>query len=224
MDPNWVAAIGQWVGAIATFAAVVVALYIAHSSGKQARGQVQQARVDSVRPMLVINEYDGQMKTSTSNPAWLAWDNPFLNLKVRNIGMGAALNIACVLYGAESYWVGDIPNQKQVNSESDKHWTCWFPDSIGAGEVKEQSYKIGASTFYEPNKQIGGHSFNAPAQPPFSMNPSQSTYICRVTLTYHDIFKNKYASFFDLRLQPPGWEHVAFEEKIKKDLHDLEGH
>lgn len=87
-----------------------------------------------------------------------------------------------------------------------------------------QRYALGASTFYEENKHIRKHRFNAPAQPPFLFQPKEDTYICRVVTTYHDISGRNHASIFDYRFIPRSWVFVTLEEDIIEDLHSLEAH
>ncbi len=120
-DPNWIAAIGQCVAALATVAAVLTALYIAHKSGRQ----VLQDRYHAARPLISIDGDDTALPRSPGNPAWLAWDTKSIELSMHNVGNGPAFNIASVIYGAESYVVGDVGSTKRESSEKDNHWTCW---------------------------------------------------------------------------------------------------
>lgn len=223
-DPNWLAAIGQCIAAIGTIAAVVVALYIANKSGKQAREQSSQLHYDEMRPVLVIHGEDDLLPRSPGNDLWLKWDANEISLHIYNAGNGPALNISSVIYGAESYMLGDVGSQKRVDDTKETHWTCWDGNYLKAGEDALLCYKLGASTFYEKSKHIREHRFNAPAQPSFSFQPKEDTYICRVVVTYHDIAKRKYASVFDYRFIPRSWVFVALEEDITEDLHDLEAH
>ena len=223
-DPNWLAAIGQCVAAVGTIAAVVVALRIANESGKQAREQSSQLHYDAMRPVLVIHGEDDLLPRSPNGDLWLNWSANEIKLHIYNAGNGPALNIASVIYGAESYMVGEVGSQKRVGDTKETHWTCWDGNYLKAGEDVFQCYKLGASTFYEESKHIRKHLFNAPAQPPFSFQPREDTYICRVVTTYHDIAGRKYASIFDYRFIPRSWVFVALEEDITEDLHDLEAH
>jgi hypothetical protein len=49
---------------------------------------------------------------------------------------------------------------------------------------------------------------------------SNPWYICRVTMTYQDIFHRKHASIYDLAFQQR-WQVVALIDDIKNDLGDL---
>ncbi len=221
-DPNWLAAIGQCVAAIGTIAAVIVALRIANKSGKQAQEQSSQLQYGAMRPVLVIHGDDASLPRSSNNNLWMDWSASEIKLHMYNAGNGPALNIASVIYGAESYVVGTLGSR--VDDSQDIHWTCWDGNYLKAGEDSIQRYALGASTFFEGNKQIRRHKFNAPAQPSFSLQPKEATYICRVVTTYHDIFGRKYASIFDYQFIPQSWVFIALEEDIAEDLNDLEAH
>lgn len=57
-NPNHIAifaGLGQWVSAIASFLAVVVALYVSIRSNNASQKQSQRVRYDSARPALVIS-------------------------------------------------------------------------------------------------------------------------------------------------------------------------
>lgn len=220
LDPNWVAAIGQWAGAAGTFAAVVVALYLAQKSGRQGL----QDRYNAARPLISIDGDDAALPRSPGNPPWLAWDAKSIELSMHNVGNGPAFNIASVIYGAESYVVGNLGSLTRVSGEKNSHWTCWDAGYLAVGVKEAHTYVLGASTFYKGRNRIRDHTFYAPPQPFFSAQAQEPTYVCRVVTTYHDIFGHKHASIFQYRLMPPSWECIVFEEAITEDLHDLEGH
>lgn len=123
-DPNWLAAIGQFVAAIGTIAAVVVALRIANESGKQAQEQSSQLHYEAMCPVLVIHGEDDLLPRSPDNDLWLDWSANEIKLHIYNAGNGPALNIASVIYGAESYMLGDAGSQKRVDNTKETHWTC----------------------------------------------------------------------------------------------------
>ena len=148
-DPNWLAAIGQGVAAIGTIAAVIVALRIANKSGKQAQEQSKQLQYDALRPVLVIHGDDALLPRSSNNNLWMDWSAGEIKLHVYNAGNGPALNIASVIYGAESYMVGTLGSQKRVDDSKDIHWTCWDGNYLKAGKDAIIRYALGASTFFE---------------------------------------------------------------------------
>jgi hypothetical protein len=58
-DPNFVSlfgAWGQWAGAFGSFAAVIVAIWIALRSSKVSQKQSLQASYNAARPVLVVSE------------------------------------------------------------------------------------------------------------------------------------------------------------------------
>lgn len=97
-DPNWVGAIGQWAGAIASFLAVVTAVGIALYSGRQVQKQIRA----SVLPRLVI-EGNGTTIWKTRAGLYLNWSASHHIVSMKNIGPGPAFNIVSVIYGSESY-------------------------------------------------------------------------------------------------------------------------
>jgi hypothetical protein len=58
-----------------------------------------------------------------------------------------------------------------------------------------------------------------PLAPP---NAGEPWYICRVTITYQDIFHRKHATIYDLAFRQR-WQVVALIDDIRNDLDDLVG-
>ncbi len=88
---------------------------------------------------------------------------------------------------------------------------------------------FGPNKFSEANKYIKSRDrkqkpipFNAPKQPLSQPTSKEPRCICRVTITYHDIFHRKHASIYDLVFRE-GWQVVAFIDDITNDLSDLVG-
>ncbi len=83
-------------------------------------------------------------------------------------------------------------------------------------------------TFSEANKSIESkdhkhmYAFNAPKQPLAPPNAGEPWYICRVTITYQDIFHRKHATIYDLAFRQR-WQVVALIDDIRNDLDDLVG-
>ncbi len=137
---------------------------------------------------------------------------------MENQGTGTAFNIMSVLYGPESVVLDFNTRTTDLNNH---HWTC-LTDSLAVGESKECVYQQGGSTFFQGQKHLGKYSLNALPQPFIQPMDQEPTYLCRVTTTYHDIFRRKHASIFDLDING-NWTMRACLENIKQDLHDLEG-
>lgn len=212
LDPNWVGAIGQWAGAVATVAAVIVALREARGNSIQSR----QDRYDAAHPVLIVS--NGNIRTQPGLSGWLDWNASDQIVYLKNIGTGTAFNVMSVLYGPESV----VKNNKIIPAQNNEHWT-WIMSSLGITDPhKPYSYNIGGSMYFDSNKQIGDYSFLAPAQPLYNPADQEPTYVCRVITTYHDIFKRKHASIFDFDLHG-NWVMRAVLEDIPYDLHDLEG-
>lgn len=217
-DPNWVGALGQWVGAIASFLAVVTAVGIALYSGRQARKQIKS----SVLPRLVIDN-GGTTIWQERNELYLNWEAKYLIANMQNVGLGTAFNIVSVIYGSKSY-PGEIGKPRIPGNE--RHWTFWGGSFMQPGAEKSQQYNLGGSTYYENNQWIKDkkkrYRLQAPDIPDFQMKNPQPRYIARITTTYQDIYGRKHASIFDAddigRLK-----QVDFLENIDKDLRDLEG-
>jgi hypothetical protein len=212
-----VAAAGQVIAAGVTVWAVIVAL----RQGRIGREQFLQARHDDARPVLIVTSDPSTINTQQGNTAWLDWSNQHQIVKVQNVGKGIALHVRGVIYGPGSVVVQSYPQPRTSDTHaSDVHWTYWKSDIVRPVEEKELDHRLGASIFSAKNKHIQQYSFNAPKQP---LNPQQEpTCICRLCLTYHDLFRRKHASIFDLVLNS-GWQVIDNLEEIPQDLQDLEG-
>src|SRR5579875_1953406 len=94
IDPTWVGAIGQWVGALATLSAVIVALW----QVRKGFMLTMEAKYDAARPVLVIcdplpDDAPPEMHFpygQKDHPAWLDWERPEYFTRIENIGSGAA--------------------------------------------------------------------------------------------------------------------------------------
>ncbi len=89
---------------------------------------------------------------------------------------------------------------------------------VSQGEPGKLQYTLAGVfspfTFSEANQSIESknhkhtYAFNAPKQPVASPNAGELWYICRITITYQDIFRRKHASIYDLAFlvnEPLGW-------------------
>ena len=122
-----------------------------------------------------------------------------------------------------------LSDEKQEEAR-EKHWYYWATDAVSWGEPRKLQYALAGRfspvKFSEANKSIESKSpehkytFNAPKQPLSSPNSGEPWYICRVTMTYQDIFHQKHASIYDLAFQQR-WQVVALIDDIKNDLGDL---
>lgn len=183
----------------------------------------QQQRYDQQRPLLIPH---GTPALQDDKPNWLNWQAKDQDITLRNVGIGPALNVACVLYGCESYDTSPV-GTPVVRSDDmkDTHWTGWLGMPIAPNEAMPADLRIGRSIFFEDRKQIGSHSFNAPPQPTLGeiMYGNASMRLARMMITCVDVFGRKHASVFDYVQHINGWQLVEFLPDVAEDLHDLAG-
>src|SRR5260370_25852617 len=93
-----------------------------HEQIEQSKRQAQLERFAENRPLLMP---EGTPTFQSDKPQWLKWDVNEQLLAIHNIGAGAALNVASVLYGCESYLI-DWNTNRRSDHEKRIHWTCWL--------------------------------------------------------------------------------------------------
>ena len=247
-NPNHIAifaGLGQWVSAIASFLAVVVALYVSIRSNNASQKQSQRVRYDSARPALVISGENPVYNVNYRNvndsayislddrrgdlfqtiniqlgkQGWIDWNASEHLITLQNVGTGVAFNVMSVIFGPESL----EDNGKILDASKNDYWQCKI-NILNIGENKACKYSKPVQHLLKGN--VDGYSFLAPPQP--IIDPSdkkrmlyEDWFICRVTTTYRDIFKRKHASIFDLDIRSY-WIMRAFLEDIPKDLYDLQ--
>ena len=101
---------------------------------------------------------------------------------------------------------------------------------VSQGEPRKLQFALAGNfspvQFSDANKSIESrthehkYTFNVPKQPLASPNSGEPWYMCRVTITYQDIFHRKHASIYDLAFQQR-WQVVALIDDIINDLDDL---
>ncbi len=138
-----VGGIAQAAAAVATFLAVVVALWLGLRDGRRSL----QARYDDARPVLIIVSDPLTVGASSfiplqqGNQSELDWSKqPHIN--VCNVGKGPALNIKSVIYGPEATAVPDAVsgNWSYRSVEKDSHWYHWTTDVVKPGESTKLTY------------------------------------------------------------------------------------
>lgn len=166
----------------------------------------------------------------------LDWRRNEQPINIRNLGTGAAFNVASTLFGCASYVnpsldLRDDSVRRVTGLATDLHWTLWLGKPIAPGAVAsgaEDPHKRGHARFFIENDGIGGYSFNALDEDIQGVTTSAFVpwRIARVTITYHDITGRKYASIFDFvhhdTERNRGWHMVAILRDIERDLYDLE--
>lgn len=213
---NIIAIIAASISAIASLA-TVAAVWVAVIAIKENRKQTVEAQYGAARPLVI--PIGGLFVSQPDHPTWLAWGEFQLQeLHLRNIGSGAALNVASVYYPPLAYMI----NGKASYEAQNELWTCWLGTPIAPGDAIEAIHRKCGSTFYNHRNQIRKHIFNAPPEPLNIPAQKEPMHLARLVVTYHDIFNRKHASIFDM-VANIGWGLVAFEENIEEDLHDLQG-
>lgn len=236
-----VGGIAQAAAAIATLLAVGVALWLGIREGRRSL----QARYDDARPVLQVDPDTQSIPVQQGNGLYLDWNQSQFSIKVQNVGNGPAFNVRSVIYGPEASAFPDastmpdgfswkyLIDEKAKKEEREKHWYHWTLDAVSQGESRQLEYFLASSkhplrmnSFAEVNKHIESkdhkqkYSFNAPKHPLSPPSQRDPRCICRVTITYHDIFHRKHASIYDLIFRQ-GWQVVALLDDIISDLGDL---
>lgn len=211
------------------------------SQGEVARAQFLQARYDETRPVLIIVSSPQTIAVQQGNESYLDWNQQPPVIEVRNVGNGPALNVRSVIYGPEAEAFADfspmsggftwkyLSDEKQ-KEEREKRWYYWASDVVSQGEPGKLQFALAGNfspvKFSDANKSIESrnhehtYAFNAPKQPLASPKSGEPWYICRITITYQDIFHRKHASIYDLAFRQR-WQVVALIDDILSDLDDL---
>ncbi|GLV56313.1 hypothetical protein KDH_31540 [Dictyobacter sp. S3.2.2.5] len=247
-NPNHIAIFagwGQWVSAIVSLAAVIVAIWVSIRASKDSQKQSQRIRYDSALPALVIAgdnpvhtindsgpndsayiSYDDRrshrlqtIHTQLGKKGWIDWNEAKHLLTLQNVGTGVAFNVMSVIFGPEAL----AHNDKLLDASRNDYWHTKI-NIINIGESKTCQYSKPVLALLKGS--IDSYSFLAPSQPIISPAEKERMLyedwiICRVTTTYRDIFKRKHASIFDLDIRGH-WIMRAFLEDIPNDLYDLQ--
>ena len=228
-----VGGIAQAAAAVATFLAVGVALWLGIREGRRSL----QARYDDARPVLILGSDPKSIPVQQGNESYLNWSEDQVTIEVHNVGKGPAFNVKSVIYGPEAIAAPDLSRNmiwKHLSTEKENHWYHWTTDAVSQGEKKllqyveasPKNHPLRSNSFSEANKHIETkdhkqtYAFNAPKQPLSQPTPQEPRCICRVTITYEDIFHRKQASIYDLIFRQ-GWQVVALIDDIANDLGDL---
>jgi hypothetical protein len=218
---NAISAVASSVAALVAVGALLVAI--------GAQRDAQEAQRDLQRPTLVLAPGEQPLvklllvqNQDTPTLDFAAFDsgNHQDSISLNNAGTGPALNISGVLFGPPegALELRDrrltlmppsiiLPGQHGIKVTADNA----SPDSAfmivyGTDTVTASGERCTLSSDYS---QFGQ------GVPPIGPYP-----LARLTLTYHDIYRRKYASIFDLT-DKGTWITVAYLMKIEQDLQEL---
>jgi hypothetical protein len=129
-----------------------------------------------------------------------------IRIDLRNMGNGPALNVQCILYGAENI------TQSQFVSWDNMPVEAKSPIAVA---LKHPTSDI---LLFQDDRVNGKHvlydnSLDTPSNPWLSR-------IARLAVTYHDLFGTKYVSIFHYTIDHQ-WIHVVTEEITGNPARDL---
>ncbi|SRR5258708_21784412 len=227
MDTPLAANIINLVVGTSTFLAVVVALGGIWLNRKQAgedwlhsQQQAKEERKHQIRPIMAPKQeipnktmmvsdpdpskrVERQFYTQEQRIDW-SWPSP-INIDLRNMGNGPALNLQGILYGNEA------TNHSQFVS-----WDN-MPIEERSPITVEFRHSSDLSLFYDD--MVNDKHVLYDKSPPSPTNPWFSR-MARLTLTYHDLFGTKYVSAFHYT-QEHRWIHIVTEEITGNPARDL---
>jgi hypothetical protein len=207
--------------ALITLVAVIVAIVAIHDNRKQTRDNwehtQQLAREDRLhaqqlatderqhqsRPIIVpigefetVSPYIARGNTTYKGDRLVNWTYPDpIQLELQNMGGGVALNVHCVLYGSESIHT--------------YQFVSWDNGPIGDKPVHVK-FEHPKQFYLSPDDSIDGSQPIFDTSPNSPSNPVEYRIAC-LTITYQDLFDNKYMSIFNHTL-----DHQWLNVKIDK--------
>lgn len=228
------ASIGTIVAAFAVLAAAWQAfetrrqVAVSEKQSEKTGEQFQQSRYDNARPILVVASSKDVL--SHQGGGGFQFAETTHTLDIQNIGNGTAFRVRATLAGNE--FVRNPVNALNGLVEfSEKDKPIWFhqnTDIVRAGEPPKSLALHQANLDHWKRTYIESkeYSFYAPIT---LLNGKVEQELCRVVITYHDVFHRKHASIYDCRNvsfidSSQGvevWKPFKFLEDIVSDLDDL---
>lgn len=147
-------------------------------------------------------------------------EQPFVRIKVENVGPGIALNIWGIVFEPEP-----APMYAELRKLTGLHHYHRYAMPLKSGENIRLDW-TGGGIPVTGDTEIGTttkrYMLYAPPRPtPAEAQRGVTEKIARLTLTYSDIFGRKHAAIYDLTAQMQ-WENVDYLRDIPADLGDLE--
>lgn len=102
------------------------------------------------------------------------------------------------------------------------YWSRSSAGPVSPGAESPQKLHQYRSSEMGKKEIVKGHTLYAPPEPTLGMS-IQGTHLftARYTITYRDVYENKYASIFDYNYNENIWYSVVRQEKVETDLSDL---
>lgn len=127
-------------------------------------------------------------------------------LRIQNIGFGVATNVSCILMPPRG------------NGHGAYYASSFFPIPHNNTNIVDLQF-VAAYLGFDNDDKLQEHELGPDST---QLDPPDGEYLflCRITITYADIFHRKHASIFDLT-NSGSWRSVAIEPDIKDDVDDL---
>jgi hypothetical protein len=245
-DPNWISAIGSLLAVIASLWIAFWSIKHAYKQSDHARYSSAMpvlviGEADEILHPLYLDEDNPPLADLPLSTRYGKWTGDSRAVMMKNVGTGIAFNIVSVVYGTKSL-------DKHIEFKLgclgvDHSWRCLYEPLYqvdGSLYVREHT-EIGGYSFYASSASgdsfLENYGFRRESEPldensdslvdgncyssDFRSFHKPSLCLARVVTTYHDIFKRKHASIFDVDLDN-NWTMCAVLEDIPYDLYDLE--
>lgn len=244
-DPNWISAIGSLLAVITSLWIAFWSIKHAYKQSDHARYSSAMpvliiGEADPLPDPDLTDEDPPLIDLPLSTRYW-KWTGDSRAVMMKNVGTGIAFNIVSVIYGKKSL---DKHIEFKLGCLGVNHsWRCLYESLYnvdGSLYVREHT-EIGGYSFYAPSETgdsfLENYGSRRKSEPldeasgslvdgncyssDFRSFHKPSLCLARVVTTYHDIFKRKHASIFDVDLDN-NWTMCAVLEDIPYDLYDLE--
>lgn len=219
-NPTGLTAVATVAAAIATFGAVVVGLKGIQEGQRQTREALNEGRRQFQESQYAVNlpllvPFIPLPEKKAQLPASVSWNSSKLEIKIKNVGTGVALNVWGVLLPPE-------PMLDNTHLYSHQVASPLVPSKEG---VYVDAYFTKGDMLLTSNDKIDKYTLCIPKERYLENDDLSTTgrgYQClaRLTLTYSDIFKRKHASIFDYTTNDT-WVEVALLHDILQRLEEM---
>ncbi len=208
---NSVVATGTLVVAIVAIVAIFQNRSQAREDWKHSQQLASDERQHQSRPIIVpigefepVSPYMARGNTPYRGDGLVNWAYPDpIQLELQNMGEGVALNVHCVLYGSEPIHISQF--------------ISWDNGPIGKSPIHIK-YEHPKQFFLNPDDSIDESHPLFDTSPNSPSNSTEYRIAC-LTITYQDLFDNKYMSIFNHTLDHQ-WLKVKIDKipSLKKQL------